>query len=299
MNVKRLRELSIKYPVLNAILFPAIILRRAILQKIEAYQNEIFENLCDIVINDPIIKANMFEGIFLVDKRSALFRHMIRQKTYEPILVEQCNYYLDAERDIIDIGANIGFFTVLFAKKNINGRKVLAVEPSKNAIKRLYKNIELNNVQNNVIVFEGVASNQSGMLELKTIDGQEEFSTLGEMVHPSISEREFIRESVRSSTIDALVEKFSLDPGFIKIDVEGVENLVLEGAQTTLASKRPVILSELSDFLLKKNGSSAYEVIHMLEKQGYLVIDPISPTRRAGSKKFGDILCIPREKQHL
>lgn len=296
MNIKHLRELSGRYSILHAILFPAIITRRAMLQKIEAYQNEILNNFCDLVVNDPIIKAKMFEGIFLVDKRSTLFKQMIRDKSYEPILVEQCLHYLDPERDIIDVGANIGFFTVLFAKKTKNHKKVLAIEPSKNTIKRLYENIELNNVKENVIVFEGVASNQVGMLELKTINGREEFSTLGEMAHPLISKEKFALERVSSSTIDELVKNFSLDPGFIKIDVEGVENLVLEGAQTTLASKRPVILSELSDFLLKKNGSSAHEVIRMMERQEYSVIDPISPTLPAGSKKFGDILCIPREK---
>lgn len=299
MNINRLRELSLRYSILKAILFPAIITRRAILQRIEAYQNEILNNFCDLVINDPIIKASMFEGVFSVDKRSALFQQMIRNKNYEPILVDQCLDYLEPERDIIDVGANIGFFTVLFAKKIRNNKKVLAIEPSKYVIKRLYENIELNRVKEAVIVFEGVASNCLGKMELKTIKGREEFSTLGEMAHPLISKEQYKLESVNSSTIDALVEKFSLDPGFIKIDVEGVENLVIAGAQTTLSSKRPVILSELSDFLLKKNGSSAYEVIRMIEKQEYSVVDPISPALRAGSKEFGDILCIPREKSTI
>ena len=129
--------------ILYAILSPVIISRRVILHKIESYQNEILNNFSDLVLNDPIIKANKFEGIFLVDKRSDLFKQMIRNKSYEPILVEQGLKYIDTDRDIIDVGANIGFFTVLFAKKSETIKKFWQLSQQKMQSSGLMKTLIL------------------------------------------------------------------------------------------------------------------------------------------------------------
>jgi hypothetical protein len=77
--------------------------------------------------------------------------------------------------------------------------------------------------------------------------------------------------------------------------VEGAENLVFAGANELLSKKRPVILSEMCDFLLKKNGSSAKETIDLIKKHEYDVINPIDPAIEPGSQDFGDVLCFPKE----
>ena len=60
-------------------------------------------------------------------------------------------------------------------------------------------------------------------------------------------------------------------------------------------TKRPVILSELSDYLLKKNGSSSIEVINFVKSLGYIVVDAETPEIRPEIKEFTNILCIPKE----
>ena len=204
---------------------------------------------------------------------------------------------LDPHRDAVDIGANIGFYAVLFAKR-LDGRRVLAVEPTRNALARLRRNIALNAVESKTIVFEGVASNQSGWLEIKTISGLEEYSSLGAMDHPSIAGVAFVTERVEARTLDELVADHGLDCGFVKADVEGVEHTVFEGGQRTLAQQRPVVLSELSDYLLRKNGSSSLEVVRFFEALDYVVVDPQHPGEKPGRRLFGDILCLPCEHPH-
>ena len=300
MNIDWLKTLAKKYPIINAVLYPLIIVRRpflkrdSFLQKKRSLQKETIHDFGELLCEDPVISIKEFNGIFAIDIRSDLFSRVLIDKNYEPTLVKYCLKYLDENRDVIDVGANIGFFTVMFAK-TIKNKKVLSIEPTKNALKRLYRNIELNNVMEHVDIFEGVASNKKGVIEIKTIKGKEEYSTLGEMKHPSISKESYTTEKVTSITIDELVNQKSLDPGFIKVDVEGAEHLVFGGAQKVLEEKRPIILSELSNYLLNKNGSSSKEVINLIKKHGYDVFDPVDLSIEPGTKDFGDILCFPKE----
>lgn len=249
-----------------------------------------------MLVEDPVIRVNEFQGIFALDCRSDLFKRILITKQYEPQLVKYCLQYLTKNRDALDIGANIGFYTILFAK-NLDDRKVLAIEPTKNALRFLYRNIQLNNVGNNVIVFEGAASNYNGMSEIKTIEGREEYSTLGEWKHPAILNDKYSLEKIKVETVDNLVKMYSLDPGFIKVDCEGMEHLVFYGSKTVLEINRPVILSELSNPLLKANGSSSIEVINFIRSYEYDVIDAITPTCQPGIVDFTNILCIPKEKR--
>jgi FkbM family methyltransferase len=294
MDIDQLRELTNKNPILKAALYPAVVTGRSFLKKKYSWQKEIINNLGEMLVGDPVIKVDEFKGVFAVDPCSDLFSRILIQKYYEPKLVKFCTRYLDPNRDVIDVGANVGFYTVMFAK-SIAQRKVLSIEPTKNALQRLRKNIELNGVIDKVDVFEGVASNRNGTVEIKTIKGKEEYSSLGEMEHPSIANEKWVSEKVISTTLDELVERKSLDPGFLKIDVEGAEHLVFQGAQKILGEKRPIILSEMSEFLLRKNGSSAKEVIDLIKAHEYDLFDPLDLSTQPEAKDFGDILCFPKE----
>jgi len=289
----KLARLANQYPMLRTALAPAILLRRRLRYVDQTEINDVISNFARLMVEDPMLRVDEFQGQFAMSASSALFRRIIQNGEYEPVLTRHCLEMLNPDRDALDIGANIGFHSVLLAK-NLKGGKVLAVEPTRNALRRLRRNIDLNDVGERVSVFEGVASNAPGMLEIKTIEGREEYSSLGVMGHPSISGISFRTERVAASTVDDLVAMHQLDPGFMKIDVEGAEHLVFEGARTTLGKHRPVILSELSDDLLRQNGSSAADVVRFIEGFDYTVIDPLHPDTPPGYQSFGDILCTPR-----
>jgi len=295
MDTRRLKALSRRNPIVKGVLYPAVAVRRKWLKRKALVEDAVLRNLADLVTNDLVVRVEGFDGVFDVDVHSDVFRRLVKYKCYEPELARCCTKHLDPGKDAIDVGANVGFFTVMFAKRLHEGRKVLAVEPTANALKRLRRNIELNGVTGNVVVFEGVASDRNGDRELKIVRGREEYSSLGVMAHHSIEGAEFVSETVSSLTLDDLVKRHSIHPGFIKIDAEGSEHLVFEGARNVMQTERPIIVSELSDFLLKKNGSASREVIEKIERCEYDVIDPIDPTARPGESDFEDILCAPRE----
>lgn len=294
MLIRHLAYLTQRYPGLRRALWPATLLRRHWLQRKRPDGEQVQDRLAELLAEDPVLNVAEFEGIFALSPRGHLFRRIIKNAEYEPILTRKCLELLDPHRDVIDVGANIGFHTVLLAKHVDRGR-VLAVEPTLNALGRLRRNIALNAVKSKVYVFEGVASNRPGWLEIKSVDGLEEFSSLGAMDHPSIAGAQFVTERVEARTLDQLVTDHGFDCGFIKVDVEGVEHNVFEGALRTLAQQRPVVVSELSDYLLCKNGSSALEVVRFFGALDYVVIDPLHPSEKPGFRQFGDIVCLPRE----
>lgn len=250
--------------------------------------------LSAMLVDDPVVKVAEFDGTFALSPRSHIFRRIATEGHYEPVLTARCRELLDPDRDVIDVGANVGFHTIMLAKLLRRGR-LLAVEPTLNALSRLRRNIEMNGVGGKVTVFEGVASNAAGELEIKTLEGLEEYSTLGAMAHPSVSQQTYTVQRVAARTVDQLAEENGLDVGFMKVDVEGAEHLVFGGAGETLARCRPVVLSELSDTLLRKNGSSSAAVVRIFEDLGYRVVDPLHPGVKPGNIEFGDILCIPGE----
>jgi len=117
------------------------------------------------------------------------------------------------------------------------------------------------------------------------------------MEHPAIAEEAFVTLTVESTTLDYLVDTYSLDPGFVKIDVEGMEHVVVAGMQSVLANKRPVLLLEVVDPLLRKNGSSLDEVMRLIEKHEYDVIDPFTERPVTPKSRIGEILCLPKRKR--
>ena len=291
---KQIRILTYKHPFLRKLLYPAIIMRRCLINRRRRNIEILCENISDILAEDPIVYVDEFQGFFEIGVHSDLFKRIIAYKRYDPKIAQYCLKYLNKDRDAIDIGANIGFYTILFAK-NLNRRRVLSIEPTTNALQKLYKNIVLNRVEKNVIVYEGVASSYIGKAEIKIVEGKEEYSSIGEMKHPSIFGSAYISKNVNCTTVDDLTKQYSLDPGFLKIDVEGAEHLVLGGCKELLEFHRPIIISEISERLLKQNGSSSKDLINFILQCDYNIVDPIDPKIPPGFKDSGDLLCIPKE----
>ena len=295
MNTDHLKKVVNRNPLARAALYPALAARRAFLTRKRSIQQEIVDHARELLQEDPVFRLESFKGDFAVDPRSHNFSRLLMDGVYEPELLEIVTPYVDETKDAIDVGANVGFYSVWLAK-TLKGGRVLAVEPTKNALEKLHRNLEMNEVGDRVEVFEGVVSDEPGTTQVNTIPGKEEYTSLGEINHPSVKGIETQTQEVKSETLESLVESRRLQPGFLKVDVEGAEHLVFRGSLPVLERHRPVILSELSDELLRKNGSSSAEVIQLIRNCDYEVINPNDPAADPAKQAFGDILCFPKEK---
>jgi FkbM family methyltransferase len=161
--------------------------------------------------------------------------------------------------DVVDVGAHVGAYSVVasLAERGMRGR-VAAVEPNAAARRRLLANLRLNRCEN-VTVIPAAASSCEGETTLYVPrEGQSSWATL----EPDrVDDVEGVR--VAQTTVDAVVEQLGLEPVLLKIDVEGRELDVLDGAEVVLR-KRPVILAEVS-------GKTGLELVRRLAPLGYRV----------------------------
>ena len=232
--------------------------------------------LSNIIEGNLIVKLNNIPGKYVIDVRSHLLSRILMTKDYEPEIVDLILKNIDRSKDAINIGANIGLFTNFIANEINSDSKVLAIEPTPIAFKLLETNILLNDNSAKVITYNGIATDRQGTYQINIIPGKEEYSSIGDMAHASVKDLVSIILDVEGETIDNLVDRHNLNPGILVIDVEGAEDLVLQGALRTIQKFHPIIISELDDLLLNKLNSNTNKVICFLEKLGYEVKDVYS-----------------------
>jgi len=132
---------------------------------------------------------------------------------------------------VFDIGAYLGDSSIFFADYVKDNGKVYAFEPIKPNYTLLKKNIECNSLSNIVQIENIGISSRSGTLKGVTSDEGGPWSFLGE-------DRGNI--DVEVTTVDEFVESNNIkNVDFIKIDVEGLEKEVIEGAKETIQKKNP------------------------------------------------------------
>jgi FkbM family methyltransferase len=241
----------------------------------------------DVRLHLPEVGAD-----FYLDPRSDLFRRIIGWGVYEPELVAAIERHVSPDRDVVDVGANVGFFTIAAGRQLTTGR-VLAIEPTAAAFGRLQRNIALNGLSERAIAERCLVGDRTEQVPFNIIPGREEYSSIGNLIHPNAAGAQSQTETVGMRKLDDLVSEHGLDPGFIKIDVEGAEGLVFAGAEETLAKSRPVIVAEFSVSLLRGFGTEPRAIVERLQSMGYKVTDPGAATGRPCERALGEILAIP------
>lgn len=275
------------------LLYPIIWIRRSVATKKENINIKFLKELSDIVVGGSVIvKVPDFRGTFEIDVRSDILGFILIYRDYERDISKLIGKYINPEKDVVDVGANIGLHSVLFSRLIHSGQKVLAIEPTPNALKYLNANLQRNECNNKVIVFDGIAADIENSYELNVIEGKEEYSSIGEMNHPKTIGMPMTSIIVKGNTIDNLVELNQLKPGLIKIDTEGAEYKVLSGARDVMRIYRPIILSELNEKLLNAQDNSCMDVYEILTKYNYQVLDAYTLKPVTGPID-GEIIAIP------
>ena len=237
-----------------------------------------------------------FRGEFELDPRSHITKNLFKGG-FEKGLPELVEALVQEGDHVVDVGANMGLYTVLLGKL-VGSGKVLAVEPTAGAFAFLEANLKRNHLDN-VILFQGVCGAESGTQTLHFVEGYEEYSSLSDLTHPNAPAEGRREVGVASETLDRLVDRHQLKPAFLKVDVEGAEGLVFSGAKQILANHRPVVLSELDDRLLASFSSRAAEVLDLFWQAAYRSFDVKTGaelTKTNTPEPFvGEFIAFPKE----
>lgn len=160
-----------------------------------------------------------------------LFLYGIRERKCTRIFKKE----LEEGMKVMDIGANIGYYTLIVASIVGNSGKVYAVEPDSRNFGLLKKNIEVNSYKNRVEPYNVAIGDENGEGLLL----ESECSNLRSIAKASDHQKISI-ERTRMVTVDEFLGNRPVD--FIKMDVEGFEYYIIKGMTKTLNKNMPLKL---------------------------------------------------------
>lgn len=175
---------------------------------------------------------------------------------------------------LLDVGANIGMFSLSYASM-FKDAEIHSFEPVPFIYKYLKKNLKINpNLSSNVYTHKLGLSNcvEQKQLSIPAPHQHERYNYNLDIRLYSVLGQGEQKINAKFIPLDLWVDRSqikSLD--FIKIDVEGYEYLVLEGAKETLRSFQPIVMFELNDMTLTLSNRTADEYLHFAKKNGYKV----------------------------
>jgi FkbM family methyltransferase len=235
--------------------------------------------------------------------KAGLLDHPLARRTFESVYltykllieagpVSRLQAVVPAGSTVVDVGANIGFFSLRFARWVGPGGRVIAIEPEGSNVTTLRRRVARAQLESVVDCVQAAAADRPGEVRLEL-----------NPVHPGGHRIAATGELIRAVTIDELARGDRRKISLVKIDVQGAEMVVLSGAQGVISVQRPALFIEVDDAALRKFGSSADELLRTVVDLGYtahtLTTTGISPARppdalvaESGRKTYSDVLFL-------
>jgi FkbM family methyltransferase len=192
------------------------------------------------------IKAKIFGAKYKVlDENFMGYEYKLYERTIRKADKDDAWFYELAKRSncFFDIGANVGS-TAIYAKANNKDKKVLLVDPNIEALTIAYKNLMMNQMGLNAQFFCGFVSDKGGeQVKFYTVGIGEAGSMYKS--HAKTASKTNTFYYINTVTLDHLVETLNWVPDLIKVDVEGAESLVLNGAMNLVAKQQTTFFVEM------------------------------------------------------
>jgi FkbM family methyltransferase len=238
---------------------------------------------------DPTYVWNLMgplRGMVLRPGCSEALQYVVSEAAYEPAVTAALQQLVRPGMVCVDVGANIGYFTLLFARSSGETGRVYAFEALPENAALLNDNVELNGLGRRVVV-EAVAVGDGRKQEVHLYRGSStlEYSIVGESAGIDTSSS----VAVPAVSLDAY---FADGPrvDVIKMDIEGAEEWAFRGMQRMLSEDRPRCVVEL-------HGDAGMSVIEVLLGAGY-VLEDLEGSRLEAATNLASIrhvVAIPAE----
>jgi len=174
----------------------------------------------------------------------------------------------------LDVGANMGYISLVCAR---HGAQVCAFEPVPRLAQRIRANAALNHFSAKIQIAEVALSHQNGSAAFYVAERKDDGS---HSMIAGVPAKAIHQITVQTQRLDDFLRVHSLPkPDLIKIDVEGYEARVLDGAAETIRQCLPIFIIESGDRLADQLGESAASVLKRFFALGYLVYKIQLPPR--------------------
>jgi FkbM family methyltransferase len=170
---------------------------------------------------------------------------------------------------LVDVGAHFGVFSLAALHFGGPSARALAVDPSPFAIAMIERQAKLNDVGDRLMAVQACVSNRNGSV------GMLDTGVIGAGYFVPADDRPEAADLsvVDMVTVDELCRTRGFTATHLKVDVEGAELEVLQGAAGVLQQQRPTVSLELHNAILRASGRDPGEVVRYLQGQQYACDD--------------------------
>jgi len=185
---------------------------------------------------------------------------------YERTTIREWVRQLKAAKIVFDVGANTGIFSLLSCFADDQPRQTVAFEPTLRACSRIYDNLNANRVIDRVRVEKMALSNEHGTVTFMHYENVARISSGASYVEGLSPFDVQHRETCERVTLDGYIAQSDLHPDLIKIDVEGAEVDVVQGARTLIAQ-------HATRFIIEVVRETAEQVVGHFDGYKIMVLD--------------------------
>jgi FkbM family methyltransferase len=168
--------------------------------------------------------------------------------------------HIENKNTFFDVGSSYGIFSLIFSLKNKNA-KTYSFDGATSVYLAINQTMMINNLEN--------------MKHFKTMIGDQDcYASVFQEKHQSLLANNTTGTLEIMLTLDTFSELYQVAPDCIKVDVEGAEYKVLQGASNVIDKHRPTLFLEVHPKFLKIfHNHSIYDVINFFEKYEYFAFD--------------------------
>jgi FkbM family methyltransferase len=204
----------------------------------EQYKQRILERVFAFPVSNYDIYSVHNLGLFLLDAKSDWIKDVLkRDHEWEGYLAPLIKKYVKPNTVVLDVGAHIGTHTLTLSRAVGPNGKVIAFEPQPKSFCELFMNTEINQSPN-IYCFWAALGDRTEELKLPKFHPEVEVIYILDSTYPF----------GKSEDIAPMIPLDSLDltnVSFMKVDVDGCDDIFLDGAKNTILRNRPVIIMEI------------------------------------------------------
>lgn len=202
-----------------------------------------------------------------LEPRSCITENIVTTGVFEEQTTERLMWLLKPGMTAIDVGANVGYFTLLMARAVTPAGRVIAFEPTRHYRAFCKRNISQNGFAEIVELRCEALSDSAKTLSISIGNASASLHWTATEKDPRMS------ESIQTRPLDELVDELHLSRlDLMKVDIDGHEPAFLRGAKLTISRFRPIIVMEFAQHCLHVAGSSVLDLKHQFSDLNYSII---------------------------